>query len=79
LYLTYLWTTRNPLRFTSTAQLAKEKRISIYDYGTAGLERNSQLPGALIVLMDKIDEIKKKAALKGKATKIPLNCLEVLK
>lgn len=57
----------------------KEKEISIYDYGTAGLERKSQLPGALIVLMDKIEEIKKEATLKGKAMKTPLNCQEVRK
>jgi hypothetical protein len=57
----------------------KEKRISIYDYGTASLEKKSQLPGPLIVLMDKIEEIKKEATLKGKTPTIPLNCLEVRK
>jgi hypothetical protein len=59
-----------------TGQDAKEKRISIFDYGEASLEQKSRLPAALIVLMDKIAEIKKAATLNGKATKTPAECPE---
>lgn len=58
---------------------AKQKRIVTYDYGTADLERKSQLPAALVVLMDKIEEIKNQAALKGKTANIPLDCQEIRK
>jgi hypothetical protein len=51
-----------------------EKCIEIRDYGEADLQQKGQLPGALIVLMDKIAEIEKAAVLKGKTTKIPSNC-----
>jgi len=47
-----------------------EKRISIRDYSTAGLEEKSRLPAALIVLLDKIEKIEKSASLRGKAAKI---------
>jgi len=53
-----------------------EKCIEIRDYGEADLEQKGQLPGALIVLMDKIGKIEKTAILKGKTTKIPSNCSE---
>ena len=59
-----------------TGQDTKEKRISIFDYGEASLEQKSRLPAALIVLMDKIAEIKKTATLKGKVTKNPAECPE---
>jgi hypothetical protein len=54
--------------------VGNEKCIEIREYDEAGLEQKGQLPGALIVLMDKIEEIEKAAVLKGKATKIPSNC-----
>jgi sulfur carrier protein ThiS len=56
-----------------------EKAVSINGYSVAGLEQKSQLPGTLVVLMDKIEEIEKAAALKGKDTKTPPGCLEALK
>jgi hypothetical protein len=52
-----------------------EKCIGIRDYGEASLEQKGQLPGALIVLMDKIEEIEKAAVFKGKTTKTPSDCL----
>jgi hypothetical protein len=54
--------------------VGNEKCVEIRDYGEAGLEQKGQLPEALIVLMDKIEEIEKVAALKGKTTRIPSNC-----
>jgi hypothetical protein len=56
-----------------------ERTISINGYAVAGLEQKSQLPGALIVLMDKIEEIEKTAALKGKGAQFPLDCPEARK
>lgn len=75
----------NPIDYWESATIhiispdGNEKDILIRDYGEASLEQRGQLPGALIVLMDKIEEIEKAAALKGKATKIPTDCPESLK
>ena len=48
-----------------------EKRITIREYSTAGLEEKGKLPAALVVLMGKIEEIEKSASLRGKPAKIP--------
>jgi hypothetical protein len=75
----------NPIDYWESATIhifgpnGNEKSVSLRDYGEASLDQRSQLPGALIVLMDKIEEIEKAAALKGKATKIPPDCHESLK
>jgi hypothetical protein len=45
--------------------MGNEKCIETRDYGEAGLEQKGQLSGALLVLMDKIEEIEKSAVLKG--------------
>ena len=47
-----------------------EKRILIREYSTAGLQEKGKLPAALVVLMDKIEEIEKSASLSGKPAKI---------
>jgi hypothetical protein len=59
------------------ASVSDEKCIEIRDYGEADLEQKGQLPGALIVLMDKIEEIEKASVLTGKTTKVSSNCLVV--
>jgi hypothetical protein len=75
----------SPIDYSESATIhiigpnGNSKPVSIDAYSVADLEQKSQLPGALIVLMDKIEEIEKAAIIKGKATKIPPACLEALK
>ena len=75
----------SPIDYSQSATIhiigpgGNSKAVSIDAYSVADLEQKSQLPGALIVLMDKIEEIEKAAAVKGKATKIPPACLEAVK
>src|SRR5208282_4155023 len=72
----------SPIDYSESATIHIEgpngdgKSVSIDAYSVADLEQKSRLPGALIVLMNKIEEIEKTAALRGKATKIPRACLE---
>jgi hypothetical protein len=51
-----------------------ERRISTREFYVASLEEKSRYPSALIVLMDKIDEIEKAANEKGKPAEIPADC-----
>src|SRR5262245_45841300 len=52
----------------------KGKIISTREFFVADLEEKSKYPSALIVLMEKIDEIEKEANEKGKAVDVPSDC-----
>lgn len=52
----------------------KPKRISTREFYVADLEEKTRYPSALIVLMDRIDEIQKEAYEKGKPTQVPTDC-----
>jgi hypothetical protein len=52
----------------------KKKNISTREFYVAGLEEKSHYPSALIVLMDKIDEIEREANEKGKPASPPTDC-----
>lgn len=50
------------------------KQISTREFYVADLEEKTRYPAALIVLMERIDEIEKEASDKGKPTEIPPDC-----
>jgi len=52
----------------------RSKRISAREFYVADLEEKTQYPPALIVLMDRIDEIQEEAQEKGKPTQVPTDC-----
>jgi hypothetical protein len=52
----------------------KVKQISTREFYVASLDEKARYPGALIVLMDKIDEIEHQANVKGKPIDIPSDC-----
>ena len=51
-----------------------EKSISTREFYVASLQEKSKYPSALILLMDKIDEVEKEANEKGKPTSISDDC-----
>lgn len=51
-----------------------EKKISTREFYVADLEEKTRYPSALIVLMDKIDQIENEANTKGKPAEIPSDC-----
>jgi hypothetical protein len=57
-----------------TLPRGKTKRISTREYYVASLEEKTRYPVALVVLMEKIDEIEKVASDKGKPTEAPTDC-----
>jgi hypothetical protein len=52
----------------------RSKQISTREFYVADMEEKTRYPAALIVLMDKIDEIEKQAADKGKPIESPPDC-----
>jgi hypothetical protein len=50
------------------------KKLVTSEYYVADLEEKTRYPSALIVLMDRIDQIEKAATSKGKPTEIPADC-----
>ena len=50
------------------------KHISTREFHVADLEEKTRYPAALIVLMERINEIEKEASDKGKPTEIPPDC-----
>jgi len=57
----------------------RSKKISTREYYVASLREKTKYPAALILLMDKINEIKKEASSKGKPAAIPADCSLKLK
>ena len=57
-----------------TPPKGRPKQISAREFYVARLEEKSRYPAALIVLMEKIDEIEKQASDKGKPTETPPDC-----
>lgn len=53
----------------------QSKTISTQEYYTADLAEKSRYPSALILLMDRINEIETEAKTKGRPTEIPADCL----
>ncbi len=51
-----------------------QKLISTREFYVASLEEKARYPSALIVLMDKIDEIENEVNAKGKPSEIPSDC-----
>jgi hypothetical protein len=52
----------------------REKQIATREFYVASLEERTRYPSALIVLMDKIDEIEKAAYSNGKPAEAPSDC-----
>jgi hypothetical protein len=52
----------------------KSKHISAREFYVADLEEKARYPAALIVLMDKIDEIEKQTSNNGKPAETPPDC-----
>ncbi len=50
------------------------KQITAREYYVASLDEKTKYPSALIVLMDKIDEIQRLAEEKGKPVEVPADC-----
>jgi len=50
------------------------KKISTREYYVADLTEKTQYPSALVLLMDRIDQIEKTAASTGKPTEVPTDC-----
>lgn len=51
-----------------------KKLISTREYYVASLEEKTRYPSALILLMEKIDQIEKAASEQGRPTEIPSDC-----
>jgi hypothetical protein len=51
-----------------------EKQTSIREFYVASLEEKSRYPSALVLLMDKVDEIEKAVNEKGKPVETPKDC-----